>query len=241
MRVSAKADYAVRAMVELAAAGEGPVKGERIAQAQEIPINFLENIMADLRNAGLVRSRRGVDGGYWLGRPAEEITIADVIRAVDGPLAAVRGVRPEGVAYGGVGRASGRGVDRRPGEPAAGPRGRHPGRRRPRGAADGREGAHGASRGLAFPLAGTSCDQGWRPARWPGLHWHVHGGDDCDENQAEFMGRVPARALGDHAPAQRRPAGRARADPQRLRGAAHPLAVPRAGACAASTSPRRSS
>ena len=103
MRVSAKADYAVRAMVELAAAGEGPVKGERIAQAQEIPVNFLENIMADLRNAGLARSRRGVDGGYWLGRPAEEITLADVIRAVDGPLAAIRGVRPEGISYSGSG------------------------------------------------------------------------------------------------------------------------------------------
>jgi Rrf2 family protein len=101
VRVSAKADYAVRAMVELAAAGEGPVKGERIAQAQEIPVNFLENIMADLRNAGLARSRRGVDGGYWLGRPAEEITLADVIRAVDGPLAAIRGVRPEAISYGG--------------------------------------------------------------------------------------------------------------------------------------------
>ena len=101
MRVSAKADYAVRAMVELAAAGEGPVKGERIAQAQEIPVNFLENIMADLRNAGLARSRRGVDGGYWLGRPAEEITLADVIRAVDGPLAAIRGVRPEAITYSG--------------------------------------------------------------------------------------------------------------------------------------------
>jgi Rrf2 family protein len=101
VRVLAKADYAVRAMVELAAAGEGPVKGERIAQAQEIPINFLENIMADLRNAGLARSRRGVDGGYWLGRAAEEITLADVIRAVDGPLAAVRGVRPEAITYSG--------------------------------------------------------------------------------------------------------------------------------------------
>ena len=101
MRVSAKADYAVRAMVELAAAGEGPVKGERIAQAQEIPVNFLENIMADLRNAGLTRSRRGAEGGYWLGRPAAEITLADVIRAVDGPLAAIRGVRPEGIAYSG--------------------------------------------------------------------------------------------------------------------------------------------
>ena len=94
MRVSAKADYAVRAMVELAAAGDGPVKGERLAQAQEIPLNFLENIMTDLRNAGLARSRRGADGGYGLGRPPEEITLADVIRAVDGPLAAVRGVRP---------------------------------------------------------------------------------------------------------------------------------------------------
>ena len=101
MRVSAKADYAVRAMVELAAAGEGPVKGERLAQAQEIPLNFLENIMTDLRNAGLARSRRGADGGYWLGRPPAEITLADVIRAVDGPLAAVRGVRPEALAFGG--------------------------------------------------------------------------------------------------------------------------------------------
>ena len=70
MRVSAKADYAIRATVELAAAGDGPLKGERIAQAQAIPIKFLENIMGDLRNAGLVRSQRGVDGGYWLARPA---------------------------------------------------------------------------------------------------------------------------------------------------------------------------
>ena len=74
MRVSAKADYAIRAAVELAAAGDGPVKGDRIAQAQEIPPNFLENILVDLRNAGLVASRRGAEGGYWLARPAEEIT-----------------------------------------------------------------------------------------------------------------------------------------------------------------------
>jgi Rrf2 family protein len=94
MRVSAKADYAVRAAVELAAAGEGPLKGDRIAEAQEIPSNFLENILSDLRNAGIVMSRRGADGGYWLARPAEEVSIADVIRAVDGPLANVRGVRP---------------------------------------------------------------------------------------------------------------------------------------------------
>ena len=95
MRVSAKADYAIRAMVELAAAGDGPVKGDRIAQAQEIPINFLENILVALRHAGLVRSQRGVDGGYWLARPAAEINLAQVIRAVDGPLANVRGQRSE--------------------------------------------------------------------------------------------------------------------------------------------------
>ena len=84
MKVSAKADYAVRAAVELASAGDGPVKAERIAQAQEIPLNFLENIMGDLRDAGLVQSRRGVEGGYWLAHPAEEISVAQVIRAVDG-------------------------------------------------------------------------------------------------------------------------------------------------------------
>ena len=102
MRVSAKADYALRAAVELAAAGEGPVKGDRIAQAQQIPPNFLENILADLRNAGLVASRRGAEGGYWLARPAGEISLADVIRAVDGPLANVRGVRSEQVEYAGT-------------------------------------------------------------------------------------------------------------------------------------------
>ena len=99
MRVSAKSDYAIRAAVELAAAGEGPVKGERLAQAQEIPSNFLENILSDLRNAGIVASRRGADGGYWLARPAAEVSLADIIRAVDGPLANVRGVRSEQVAY----------------------------------------------------------------------------------------------------------------------------------------------
>ena len=99
MRVSAKADYAIRAAVELAAAGEGPVKGDRIAQAQGIPQNFLENILADLRNAGIVASRRGAEGGYWLARPADEVSLAEVIRAVDGPLANVRGIRSEQVAY----------------------------------------------------------------------------------------------------------------------------------------------
>src|SRR6202051_4845457 len=89
MRCSSKADCAIRAMVELAAAGEGPVKGDRIAQAQQIPIKFLENILVDLRHGGLIRSQRGSEGGYWLARPAAEINLAQVIRAVDGPLASV--------------------------------------------------------------------------------------------------------------------------------------------------------
>jgi Rrf2 family protein len=102
MRVSAKVDYALRASVELAAAeGQGPLKGERIAQAQEIPLKFLENILLELRHHGLVQSQRGAEGGYWLARPADEITLAEVIRAVEGPLANVRGARPESVVYDG--------------------------------------------------------------------------------------------------------------------------------------------
>ena len=102
MRISAKVDYAVRAAVELAAAdGDRPTKGDAIAQAQGIPLKFLENILGDLRHAGLVRSQRGAEGGYWLNRPANEISVADVIRAVEGPLAAVRGERPEDVDYAG--------------------------------------------------------------------------------------------------------------------------------------------
>src|SRR5437016_9917377 len=99
MRVSAKVDYALRACAELAAAGDGPVKGDRIAQAQEIPLKFLENILLDLKHAGLIASQRGAEGGYWLARPPEEITLAEVIRAVEGPLANVRGVRPEELEY----------------------------------------------------------------------------------------------------------------------------------------------
>jgi Rrf2 family protein len=99
MHVSAKSDYAVRAAIELAAAADGPVKGERIAEAQQIPIKFLENILSDLRHAGYVQSQRGAEGGYWLAAPADTITLADIIRAVDGPLANVRGARPESVAY----------------------------------------------------------------------------------------------------------------------------------------------
>ena len=102
MRISAKADYAVRAAAELAAAGEHTVKGEVLAQAQGIPLRFLENILAELRHAGLVRSQRGSEGGYTLARTAEEITVADIIRAVEGPLASVRGERPERVEYAGA-------------------------------------------------------------------------------------------------------------------------------------------
>jgi Rrf2 family protein len=102
MRISARADYAMRAAVELAAAGGGPVKGEALATAQGIPPKFLENILGDLRHARLIRSQRGAEGGYWLARPAEEISVADIVRAVEGPLATVRGERPEDVAYGGA-------------------------------------------------------------------------------------------------------------------------------------------
>jgi Rrf2 family protein len=101
VRVSAKADYALRAVIELAASADGPLKGEKIAQAQEIPLKFLENILGDLRHAGIVRSQRGVEGGYWLARPAEEITVAEVVRAVEGPIANVRGMGPELVEYAG--------------------------------------------------------------------------------------------------------------------------------------------
>jgi len=108
MRVSAKADYAVRAAVELAVAESPPVKGELISQAQEIPLKFLENILGELRHAGLVRSQRGTEGGYWLARPADEITVADVMRAVEGPLASVRGASPETIKYTGTAQPLGK-------------------------------------------------------------------------------------------------------------------------------------
>ena len=101
MRVSAKVDYALRATLELAAAG-GLVKGEQLATAQGIPQKFLESILNDLRHAELVASRRGVEGGYSLARPADTITLADVIRAVEGPIATVRGARPEDTEYHGA-------------------------------------------------------------------------------------------------------------------------------------------
>ena len=106
MRISAKADYAVRAAVELAAAAdERPVKAERIATAQQIPLNFLENILGELRHAGIVRSQRGADGGFRLAKPPHQLTVADVIRAVEGPLASVRGGPPEEVSYEGASEA----------------------------------------------------------------------------------------------------------------------------------------
>jgi Rrf2 family protein len=96
VRITAKVDYAVRAAIELGAAPEGtPVKGERLASAQGIPMKFLENILAELKRSSIVASQRGADGGYWLARPASEVTVADIIRAVEGPLANVRGLRPE--------------------------------------------------------------------------------------------------------------------------------------------------
>jgi Rrf2 family protein len=102
MRVTAKADYAVRAVVELASSSaEAPRKVDEVAQAQSIPLSFLENILTQLRSAGIVRSQRGPEGGYWLAHPAKEVTLADVIRAVEGPLVGVRGQRPEEVEYGG--------------------------------------------------------------------------------------------------------------------------------------------
>ena len=102
MRISAKADYAVRAAVELAAApDEKPVKAERIATAQGIPLNFLENILGELRHAGVVRSHRGAEGGFRLARAPDEVTVADIIRAVEGPLASVRGGPPEEASYAG--------------------------------------------------------------------------------------------------------------------------------------------
>lgn len=101
MRISAKADYAVRAAVEMAAAGDEPVKGEKLAEAQDIPLQFLEHILLELKHARLVRARRGARGGYWLARPPEEITLANLIRAVEGPLANIQDMAPEATKYAG--------------------------------------------------------------------------------------------------------------------------------------------
>lgn len=106
MRVSAKADYAIRAAAELAAiSGEQHLKRDQIADAQKIPSKFLETILLDLKHTGIVKSTRGADGGYALARPAADISLADIIRAVDGPMATVRGERVESVEYQGTARA----------------------------------------------------------------------------------------------------------------------------------------
>jgi Rrf2 family protein len=99
MRLSARADYALRAAIELAGSGAGHVTAEQLAKAQQIPAKFLEAILTQLRRAGLVRSQRGPDGGFWLARPADEISLADIIRAIDGPLLGVRGELPENLGY----------------------------------------------------------------------------------------------------------------------------------------------
>ena len=89
----------MRAAAELAAAEEGPIKGERLADAQEIPLQFLEHILLELKHAGIIRARRGAKGGYWLARPADDITIAEVVRAVEGPIAHVQSSPPEAIEY----------------------------------------------------------------------------------------------------------------------------------------------
>src|SRR5579862_1256665 len=99
MHVTARVDYALRAVVELAAGSPQLVKGARIATAQSIPLKLLENILLDLKYGGIVRAQRGFEGGYGLAKPAKEITVADVIRVVEGPLANVRGERPETIGY----------------------------------------------------------------------------------------------------------------------------------------------
>lgn len=102
MRLSARSDYALRAAIELAAAGPGHVTADQLARTQGMPSKFLEAILTQLRRAGLVRSQRGPDGGFWLARPASEISLADIIRAIDGPLVGVRGERPENIGYTGA-------------------------------------------------------------------------------------------------------------------------------------------
>lgn len=112
MRLSARVDYALRATAELAAVADGggarrvrPVTAEQIARAQDIPPKFLESILLQLRRGGIVHAQRGPEGGYWLARPAGEISLAEVIRVIDGPLANVRGQRPEALGYRGAARA----------------------------------------------------------------------------------------------------------------------------------------
>ncbi len=106
MHVTAKADYAVRAVVELSDSSQAsPRKVEDIAQSQSIPVSFLENILTQLRSSGVVRSQRGPEGGYWLAHAPEDVNLAQIIRAVEGPLVGVRGQRPEEIEYAGSAEA----------------------------------------------------------------------------------------------------------------------------------------
>lgn len=100
--MTAKADYAMRAIIEIAAAPDGRAKAEQIAEAQDIPLGFLRGILTDLRRSGLISSQRSATGGFRLARPADQITIADVVRSVEGPLAQVRGLRPTELEYPGA-------------------------------------------------------------------------------------------------------------------------------------------
>jgi Rrf2 family protein len=105
VEISARGEYAIRALAELTEAGGGPLTVGELAAAQEIPARFLQNILLLLRQRSLVQSQRGAEGGYRLARPAATITLADILRAIDGPLAAVRGERPESVHYAGSAQA----------------------------------------------------------------------------------------------------------------------------------------
>jgi Rrf2 family protein len=100
MRISAKADYAVRATLELASSPDGkPIKGTKLADAQDIPLQFLEHILLDLKRAGIVRTKRGAQGGYWLAQAPNSVSIADIIRSVEGPLAYIQDLPPEETKY----------------------------------------------------------------------------------------------------------------------------------------------
>lgn len=102
MHISARSDYAVRAALGLASKYPATVSSASLATEQDLPRKFLEAILADLRRAGLVRGQRGVEGGYVLTRAPHEMAIGEVLRAVDGPLAEVRGRRPEETSYEGT-------------------------------------------------------------------------------------------------------------------------------------------
>jgi len=103
MRISAKADYAVRATLELARSPDGkPIKGTALAETQDIPLQFLEHILLDLKHAGIIRTKRGARGGYWLAEQPASLSVADVIRAVEGPLANIQDLPPEETHYSGA-------------------------------------------------------------------------------------------------------------------------------------------